>query len=97
MQRLDACDSAFRVGRELAFGLIQYDQRVAEGVAQSRTPANGNVEWVLDRLAARTQKSRESRVDVVNHNVRLGSDVEVNYKLRVHFRKSETCCFLASP
>ena len=96
-RRLDACDSTFGVGRQLAFGLIQYDQRVAEGVAQSRTRADADVEWVLDRLAARTQEGRESRLDVVNHNVRLGSDVEVNYKLRVRFRKSKTCCFLASP
>jgi hypothetical protein len=79
-QRLDACDSTFAVGRQLAFGLIQYNQQVAEGVAQSRTPADGNVEWALDRLAARTQEGHESRLDVVNHNVRLGSDVEVNYK-----------------
>lgn len=51
-EELDARHFTLSIGRQFAFGLIQYDQLVPKRVAHARTPADGNVEWLLDRFAA---------------------------------------------
>jgi hypothetical protein len=43
------------------------------------------------------QEERESLVDVRNHNVRLGPDLQVNDQLSIGLRKSEASRFSASP
>jgi hypothetical protein len=46
--------------------LIQYDQFVAERVANTRTPTYGDIKWRLEGLSARAQEARESLVDIVH-------------------------------
>jgi hypothetical protein len=97
LSRLNADHSAVGVGRQSAFRLIQQDEFVAKRVANARAPADGDVKRTLDALAACTQEERESLVDVGNHNVCLGPDLQMNDQFRVGLRKSEASRFIASP
>jgi hypothetical protein len=95
--RLDTDHPAVGVGRQLAFGLIQDDQFVAERVAPTRTPFNRNVERVLDCLTACAHERHECGIDVANQNIRLGSFAKVYDKLCFGLSKGEADCFIASP
>jgi hypothetical protein len=46
--------------------LIQYDQFVAERVANTRAPTDRDIKWRLESLFARAQEARESFVDIVH-------------------------------
>ena len=94
---IDADHSPIGVGRQSAFRLIQQDEFVAKRVANARATADRDVERSLYAHAACAQEERESLVDVGNHNVRLGSDLQVNDQVRVGLRKSEARRFTASP
>lgn len=93
----DADHSPIGVGRQSAFRLIQQDEFVAKRVANARATADRDVERSLYAHAACAQEERESLVDVGNHNIRLGSDLQVNDQLRVGLRKSQASRFTASP
>ena len=84
------------VGRQSAFRLVQQDEFVAKGIANARTPTDRNIERTLNALAAGAQEERESLVDIGDQNVRLGSDLQVDDKLRVRLGKGEASGFIAS-
>jgi hypothetical protein len=46
--------------------LIQYDQFVAERVANTRAPTDCNIKGRLEGLSARAQEACESLVDIVH-------------------------------
>ena len=95
--RLNPDHSPLGVGRQSTFRLVQQDEFVAKGITNAGTPADRNIEWRLNALAACAQETRESLVDIGDQNVRLGSDLQVNDKLRVCLGKGEANCFIASP
>jgi hypothetical protein len=95
--RLHPDHSPLGIGRQSAFRLVQQDEFVAKRIANARTPTNRDVERTLNALAARAQEERESLVYVGDQNVRLGSDLQVNDKLRVRLGKGEASRFIASP
>ena len=85
------------VGRQLAFGLVQQNQFVAEGVANARASANRDVERMLYRLAARAQEERECLINILNENIGFGTDVQVHDELRLRVWKGKADRFVASP
>ena len=77
--------------------MIQYDQFIAEGIANACTTANRQVERRLDGVAARVQEDRESLLDVAHENVRLWSNMEMHDQLRVRLWELEADRLVGSP
>ena len=96
-RRPDAGHPTVSIGDEAAFGLVEDDQYVPEGIADAGAAANRNLERGLDSLAAGVQEQLECVVDIFNQNIGFGTDVQVNYELGVGVRKGEADRFRASP
>jgi hypothetical protein len=72
---LDADDATFVVGRQRAFGLVQQNQFVAEGIADTRASPYRDVERILHSLAARAYEGAKRLVNIFNQNISFGTDV----------------------
>ena len=95
--RRDADDATVVVRRQHAFGLIQQNQFVAEGVANARASPDRDVERTLHSLAARAQENGKRLVNIFNQNIGFRTDVQVSHELCVRLRKGKADRFVASP
>ena len=95
--RRDADDAAVVVRRQHAFGLIQQNQFVAEGVANARASPDRDVERTFHSVAARTQENGQRLVNIFNQNIGFRSDAQVNHELCVRLRKGKADRFVAPP
>jgi hypothetical protein len=77
--------------------LVQYDQFVAERVANTRAPTYGDIKWLLDGHAACEQDGRESFVDIADQNVRLWADMQMHDQFRICLGQREASRFMAPP
>jgi hypothetical protein len=77
--------------------VIQYDQFVAERVANTRAPTDCDIKRRLDGYPACKQDGCESLVDIADQNVGLWADMQMHNQLRICLGQCEAGHFMAPP